>query len=204
MNMKTPALDQLFSDIANPKKRTLKKGELLFGQGDLATHIYTVQEGHIRLVRFTHDGVSVPMFSAREGESFAEAAIFSKIYHCNAEAVIPSIILCYPKKKVLELFHNHPDITEMFIALLTHQIRSLRTLLEVRSIRSSHQRIFQYLLLHANSENQEVEIEGTYKDLAYGLGLAHETFYRALAKLEKDGNIKRTQSGIKIIKSALA
>lgn len=201
--MKLSELNQLFSDIANPEERPLKQGELLFEQGGPATHIYVVKNGCIRLVRYTLDGLPVPMFSARDGESFAEAAMFSEIYHCNAEAVIPSIILCYPKEQVRELFHNHPNKTEKFIALLTHQVRSLRTLLELRSIRSSHQRIFQYLLLHADFENLEVEIKGTFKELAHELGLAHETFYRSLADLEKEGKIQRSQSSIKIIKSAV-
>ncbi len=201
--MNLSAFEKLFSDITNPDKRSLKRGELLFEQGEPATHIFAVQEGCIRLVRYTLEGFSVPMYSARQGESFAEAAIFSEIYHCNAEAAITSLILCYPKNKVLELFHTYPDKSEMFIALLTHQIRSLRTLLELRSIRSSHQRILQYLLLHADPQNLEVEIKGTYKDMAYELGLAHETFYRSLARLEKEGKIQRTPSAIKIVKSSL-
>ena len=201
--MSISAFNDLFSDITNPENKSLQQGEPLFEQGDPATHIFVVQKGSIRLVRYTHEGYAVPIYSAYEGESFAEAAIFSEIYHCNAEAVLPSAVLCYPKEQVLRILHTYPEKSDRFIALLTHQVRSLRSLLELRSIHSASERILQYLFLHADPQDLEIKRLGTYKDMAHELGLAHETFYRALAKLEKEGKIQRTSSAIKIIKSSL-
>jgi CRP-like cAMP-binding protein len=201
--MSISAFNDLFSDITNPKNKSLQQGELLFEQGDPATDIFVVQKGCIRLVRYTHEGYAVPIYSAYEGESFAEAAIFSEIYHCNAEAAFPSIIWCYPKEQVLEILHTSPEKSDRFIALLTHQVRSLRSLLELRSIHSASERTLQYLFLNADPQDLEIKRLGTYKDMAHELGLAHETFYRALAKLEKEGKIQRTSSAIKIIKSSL-
>ena len=199
--MSTSAFNELFSDIANPDNKSLHQGELLFEQGAPATHIFVVQEGCVRRVRYTREGCAVPIYSAYTGESFAEAAMFSDIYHCNAEAVLPSTVWCYPKEKVLGILHSSREKSDRFMALLTHQVRSLRSLLELRSIHSAEERVLQYLFLLANPQNLEVKRLGTYKDMAYELGLAHETFYRALAKLEKDGKIQRTPSSIKIIKS---
>ena len=198
MNMS--AFNDLFSDITNPEYKSLQQGELLFEQGDPATHIFVVQKGCIRLVRYTYDGYAVPIYSAYSGESFAEAAMFSEIYHCNAEALLPSLVLCYPKEKVLEIVHTSPEKSDRFIAILTHQVRSLRALLELRSIHSAEKRVFQYLLQIADPQDLEIKRLGTYKDMAHELGLAHETFYRALAKLEHEGIIQRTPSAIKIIK----
>jgi len=201
--MSISAFNDLFSEIANPDEKTLQQGELLFEQGDPATHIFVVKKGCVRLVRYTPEGYAVPMYSAYEGESFAEAAMFSNIYHCNAEAVLPSAVLCYPKERVLGIIHASPGKSDRFIALLTHQIRSLRSLLELRSIHSAEERILQYLLFLADPHDLEIKRLGTYKDMAHELGMAHETFYRALARLEKDGRIQRTPTAIKIVKSSL-
>jgi CRP-like cAMP-binding protein len=201
--MSISAFNDLFSEIANPDEKTLQQGELLFEQGDLATHIFVVKNGCVRLVRYTSEGYTVPMYSAYAGESFAEAAMFAHIYHCNAEAALPSAVLCYPKERVLGIIHASPERSDRFIALLTHQIRSLRSLLELRSIHSAEERILQYLLLLADPRDLEIKRLGTYKDMAQELGMAHETFYRALARLEKDGRIQRTPTVIKIMKSSL-
>ena len=200
--MNISAFNDLLSDIANPDKKYLQQGELLFEQGDPAAHIFVVQKGCVRLLRYTHEGYAVPIYLAYAGESFAEAAIFSDIYHCNAEAVHSSAVWCYPKEKVLGILHTSPEKSDRFMALLTHQVRALRSLLELRSIRSAEKRVLQYLFLLADPQDLEIKRLGTYKDMAYELGLAHETFYRALAKLEKDGRIHRTPSTIKIIKSS--
>ncbi len=201
--MNISAFNDLFSGITNPDTRILQKGESLFVQGTPATHIFVVKKGCVRLVRYTPEGYAVPIYSANAGESFAEAAMFSNIYHCNAEAILPSSVLGYRKEKVLQILHASPEKSDRFIALLTHQIRSLRTLLELRSIRSAEERILQYLFLHADPRDLELKRPGTYKDMAQELGMAHETFYRILAKLEKDGRIQRTPSTIKINKSVV-
>lgn len=201
--MKSIPFVELLSSIAKPEIKSLKKEEVLFRQGDVATHIYAVMEGCVKLVRYTIEGCSVTMHTAHTGESFSEAALFSEIYHCNAEVISPATVLCYPKDQVLEMLQTNAEKSKDYITLLTRQVRSLRTLLELRSVRSAHQRIFQFLLLHADPQNLEVKIKGTYKDMAHELGLTHESFYRSLAKLEKEGTIQRTSSIIKITKSSL-
>ena len=198
--MKRAPLIELLSGVAMPVTKRLQKDETLFRQGDNATCIYVVKEGCVRLARCTIEGSSVTMHTAHSGESFAEAALFSEIYHCNANAISPSTILCYPKDQVLGILQTNADKSADYINLLTRQVRSLRTLLELRSVRSAQQRIFQFLLLHADPQTLEVEVKGTYKDMAHELGLTHESFYRSLAKLEKDGTIQRASSRIKIIK----
>lgn len=201
--MKSASLIELLSGVATPITKTLQKDETLFRQGDNATYIYMVRKGCVRLVRCTIEGYTVTMHTACSGESFAEAALFSEIYHCNAGAISPSTILCYPKDQVLEILQKNADKSTDYINLLTRQVRSLRTLLELRSVRSARQRIFQFLLLHADPQTLEIEVKGTYKEMAHELGLTHESFYRSLAKLEKDGTIQRTSSRIKLVKSSL-
>jgi CRP-like cAMP-binding protein len=196
--MSISAFNDLFSAITNPEDKTLQQGELLFEQGAPATHIFVVQKGCVRLVRYTMEGYAVPIYSAHAGDSFAEAAMFSDIYHCHAEAVHPSTVWCYPKEQVLGILHTSTEKSDRFMALLTHQIRSLRSLLEIRSILSARERVLQYLFLRANPQNLEIKRLGTYKDMAHEIGLTHETFYRTMAKLEKEGKIQRTQATIKI------
>ena len=66
--------------------RELAEGELLFQQGDLASAIFEVASGRVRLVRRTIDDHLVAMYTARPGDLLAEAALFSNVYHCDAVA----------------------------------------------------------------------------------------------------------------------
>lgn len=190
--------DELFS-TARAVSKSLTQGEFLFQKGDVATHVYTVQEGSVRLVRYSLEGHAVPMHTARPGDSFAEASLFSATYHCDAEAILPSTVICYDKEKILAILHAHPEKSESLIAFLCRQVRSLRALLEVRSIRSAHDRVLHYLVLQADPETMMVNVSGTLKDVAQDLTMAHETLYRTLAILEKEGQIRRRAGLIKIL-----
>ena len=81
--------------------RELAEGELLFQQGDLASAIFEVASGRVRLVRRTIDDHLVAMYTARPGDLLAEAALFSNVYHCDAVAAATSRVRVYPKRNWL-------------------------------------------------------------------------------------------------------
>jgi len=73
----------------------------------------------------------------------------------------------------------------------------MRALLEIRNIQSARQRIHAWLRFNAN-ENREIVLQTTYKDMAYQLGLAHETLYRALKYLEQDGILVKKDNVVRL------
>ena len=145
----------------------------------------------VRLVRYTACGEALTLFRATPGQTFAEAALFADVYHCTAVADVASSIACFPKKELLQGLGEQPAAMLELTALLSRQVRELRTLLEIRSIRSAEARVLQYLHLHADARSGVLVLSGTMKEFAVDLGLAHETFYRTLASLEKKGEISR-------------
>ncbi len=182
---------QFLSNLNPSECKVLNKGDFLFKQEDTALYIYVVEAGRICLVRYTTEGNSVRLHTSFCGESFAEAALFSQRYHCNAIADISSRVLCYSKKEILSSLHNNTNESDIFMSLLTNQIQMLRTRLELRNILSANERVLQYLHLQTKPKSSEINLTLPLINIAHELGLAHETFYRALNKLEKEGIIIR-------------
>jgi CRP-like cAMP-binding protein len=193
MNINT--LDHLFFDNQSFKEKEYKPGEHVFSQGDTAHNIFAVKKGQVKLERYTAEGRVVVMHVAEDGESFAEAALFSDIYHCNAIVTLPTIIHIYDKMPILDTLGSDQDKAKDYIALLSRQIRQLRSKLELRNILSARDRILQYFYLTSQG-GDVVVLDKNLKDIAADIGLAHETFYRELAKLEKDGLITREKNKI--------
>lgn len=127
----------------------LSSGQFLFHQGEPAFAIFSVITGRVRLLRYGVNGNEVSLHIARAGESFAEAALFSEIYHCDAVADLACRIAVYSKPAILQILQNSPESALSFITLLTKQIQSLRTQLELRNILSARDRTLQYLILLA-------------------------------------------------------
>src|SRR5258708_24772616 len=79
------------------RRKTLAAGATLFRRGDRAIAVYWVEKGRIVLVRHTAEGSRVRLFTAGPGESFAGAALFSAVYHCDAVAEVATRVLVVPK-----------------------------------------------------------------------------------------------------------
>jgi CRP/FNR family transcriptional regulator, dissimilatory nitrate respiration regulator len=176
--------------------RDIEAGRTLFRQGDKSVGFFEVERGHVRLIRHTADGRPVILHSARAGDLFAEAALFSTAYQCDAVAALASRVRVYPKRPLPAVFRRDPAVAENFMAVLAHEIHGLRARLEERNIRSARDRLLHHLALVAGRDGRTVTLDGTLMDLASEIGLAHEVLYRTLAALEKDGAIRKTRSKI--------
>jgi CRP-like cAMP-binding protein len=191
----------MFPDDVASETRALRSGEALFRQGDSVKAIFRVEHGVIRMERSTYDGRPVILHRSRAGQFFAEAALFSQTYHCNAIAECACLVRCYSKAAVLRAVEENPVGATSLLAALAHQLHGLRHRLELRSVRSARERVLLMLELQAEPDGL-VHLPGDIQDLAFDLGLTREVVYRTLSTLEKEGAIKRSPSSILLLKSA--
>lgn len=179
--------------------RKLKSGETLFRLGDKTAGFFEVMAGRVRLARVDRSGREIILYVAGAGETVAEASLFSPAYHCDAIASTDAVVRIYPKTAMLKAFDNDPKAAQAFTATLARQVMNLRTRIEQRNIRSARERLRHYLQVSAGADGRTVVLTGTLKDLAAELGLTHEALYRALAALERAGEIKRAKGAITLI-----
>jgi CRP-like cAMP-binding protein len=178
--------------------RKLKSGEALFQLGNKATGLYEVISGRVR--RVDRSGHEIVLHIAGPGETLAEASLFSPSYHCDAIASTDATVRIYPKAAVLAAFYEDRHAAQAFTATLARQVMNLRTRIEQRNIRSSHERVRHFLKLNVGVDRRTVNLRGSLKDLANELGLTHEALYRTLAALERAGEIKRSKGRIILLR----
>jgi CRP-like cAMP-binding protein len=181
-------------------ERGLKAGQALFRRGQRTVGFYEVIDGSVRLVRVDRAGRETVLHAASAGETLAEASLFAPIYHCDAIAATDAVVRLYPKASMLGEFERDPKAAQAFMAMLAHQVVTLRTRLEQRNIHSAHDRIWHYLALNTGADGHTVKVTGTLKNLAAELGLTHEALYRTLADMAAAGEIKRLKGKIRLIR----
>lgn len=172
-------------------ERSLSAGETLFAAGDATRGFFLVRSGRIRLVRFGSGGRETLLHTVQLGGRFAEASLFAETYHCNAVAVVDSIVACVPKAAALALLDNDADAARALVAELAREVIELRAMLTLRDVRSARERVLAYLGMRAGVDGRTVAASGHLKDIAAAIGLTPEVFYRTLAGLEADGVIRR-------------
>ena len=166
------------------------KSDRVFDQGAQVLRMHLIVVGRVKLIRHLADGDDVILHVATAGEMIAEASFFSETYHCNAVADKPSEILHIDRSLALKMILSDSQTSFNVMRLFAQQIRDLRGLHELRNIRSASSRVLAYLVTQAGPTGQ-IRLDMSLRDMAYKLGLAHETLYRALRSLETNGQLER-------------
>lgn len=177
-----------------PMRIALAPGEHAFYQGDPVHSVFIVEQGRILLKRCLSDGAVTTLFSARTGDSFAEAALSSDHYHCDAVAAVRSVVMALPVSHLRRHFLADAASAMELAMFFSRQVRDARARLELRNIRSASGRLLHWLTVYGEGNSRRIELSGTWGELADELGLSREALYRALAKLERDGLINRDKN----------
>src|SRR5712691_4559015 len=88
-------------------ERALAPGQSLFRSGDRTAGIYEVLRGEVQMVSVDASGREIILYAASAGEIFAEAALFSPVYRCDAKTRTGATVRLYPKAKVLSAFRQN-------------------------------------------------------------------------------------------------
>jgi CRP-like cAMP-binding protein len=176
------------------RRLVIAKGAAVFLTDDPTSGLFQVVTGRMRLVRHAIDGSEVTLHVARDGETFAEASLFAERYHCDAVADLPSTVLRFDKAAVLASLVADPEQALSWISHLSRQVQGLRAQTAILGLNAASDRLLAFLRLRAGS-GATVVLDRSWKVIATELGLTHETVYRTLARLERDGLIRRARDG---------
>lgn len=178
------------------RRLRLGAGEVLFRCGGEALGMYALIAGRMKMVRFGPDGRETLVHAVVPGESFAEPSLFSQYYHCDCLAETVSEVILLPKREMLRLITEDGGFSALLVKRLATQVRDLRTRVELGNIRSAEERVLAVLNLRYRGDDRPISLGPTLKAFAGEIGLTHEALYRALAKLEKTGRIRRAGTDI--------
>ena len=118
-------LDEFFRG-ADARVSAFPAGGAIFRRGAPADAIFRVRAGRVSVVRVLEDGGEALMARAGPGETFAEAALFSEVYHCDAIARTPCEIEIAPAGPIRARLRGDPALAVELAAFLSRQVRTLR------------------------------------------------------------------------------
>ena len=179
----------------NLYRKSLAKGEILLQQGDAAKFIYLVTSGQMRLVSFVKHQM-VTHYFVEAGELLGESALHVPTYGCTAIAETASEVMAIAIDDFATALKTDPTLSELYLAHLTHRFYDVKTLLELRSIHSSRDRLLRYLMPRLAPSQYTVTLDKPLKAIASELALTPEALSRLLSRLEAEGAISRQRRKI--------
>jgi CRP-like cAMP-binding protein len=188
-------LIDLFRDYSLAAKRaSFAADHAVFLRGRPVTHLYCVETGRVALTRTLADGGTISVASAGPRQSFAEAALYSDVYHCDAVCIRDSTIIAFSAAAVRDLLTSDARAASRYNQYLAGQVRELRARLEILRIKTAADRLMAWLRANASGAPLAVAIDQSWAAIAAEIGLTPEAVYRARARLRKERRISE-QSG---------
>jgi CRP/FNR family transcriptional regulator len=183
----------------------VRKGSMLFAPGDPTQGFFAIHNGAVRIYRVSSEGKEITLEIAGAVNTFAEASLFSDVYHCYAEALEDSTLYLIQKDAFLEMLQKDIRFNATWVHILSLEIIHLRQRIEELSLKSPRARIASYLLLLSEIQDNpsSIKLPAHRKSIATLLGMTHETFYRTAKSLEDDGLVLFDRQRVEIVNRLL-
>jgi len=182
-----------------------RRGQILYTEGNGATHLYAIRTGRVKLVKIDAQGRTHVTGLLESGDLFGFEALFEQTYASGAEAM-EDCELCLASADHLEaLIAQVPRVATDMAKYLHVQLSRTRERLVAANATGAPAKVAAFLLHSAGEnggkcvDNGAVSASGlTLREVGGLLGLAHETVCRVLADLKSRGVVESLPSGYRL------
>ncbi|WP_242656238.1 Crp/Fnr family transcriptional regulator [Desulfofundulus thermosubterraneus] len=142
-------------------KRYIRRGEVLFYQGDKVDTVCLVKEGSFKMVRVSEDGRETILQIITRGETIGEAALFQEKCHPATAIALEDAKVCSISRRLMEeVIKKTPDLAWQVIASLGSRLYATwEQVAELNSL-TTREKVLS-LLIRLAREHGEVCPEGT-------------------------------------------
>lgn len=177
----------------NAEEHPLKKGEMLFMEGEMPRYYYQIKAGEVKVSNYNEEGKEFIQGIFYDQQSFGEPPLFGDFpYPATAQAIKSTVMYRLPKAKFIELLKHNFDIHLQLSATLAKRLRYKAMIMKEISSHSPEHRILtliDYLKKHA-PPSQKFEVKLTRQQIADLTGLRVETVIRAIKNLEAEEEVQ--------------
>jgi CRP-like cAMP-binding protein len=189
--------------LAIARRRTFKRDEVVFHQGDPADSLHLIVKGRFA-VRITTPMGHVAMLAVRgPGDAFGELALLSEGSQrsANVSALEPSETFSVLRREFWRLAGHHPMIKDLLLALLAEQIRRANERAVVAHYLDSEMRVRWSLtqLAPVYAGDAEILVSLTQEQLAELAGTARATVNRVLREEQERGTVRLERGRVRIL-----
>ena len=183
--------DELARVASGATRRRLRRGEVLFRQGEPSTGFHVVLHGRVALTARSRRGAERITDIIEAGHSFGEAIMFlERPYIVGAHALGDSLVLQVAKEAVFAELERSPRFARRIIATLSAKLQASVRQLETYALGSGRRRFAAWLLRGVSGERGEVTLPAAKRAVASTLNLSAEHLSRILGELADDGLIE--------------
>ena len=173
--------------------KTLKRGEILFREGQLCNQVSIVISGQVKISSMSYSGSELIFNVLENGEMFGNNLLFSDnpTYKGDVICLKDSTIVSIKKENLVTILQSNKEFMLSYLNIQSNFGKKLNSTIKMLSFSSAEDRFLYYL-----RENKDEINYRSVTELADILYLKRETLSRLLTKLEKKNAIRRSSHKI--------
>ena len=180
-------------EISILKKYT--KGQILFFQGDESKYLHLITKGVVKLYKHDFRDNEIVIHSINAPSFIAEIINYEeKPFPANCTFEVDSEVLLIDYEKFKNKFLHKSDIAMLFIKSLSKKIKYLENFIHTNMTIDINAKVAKFIYDNENNLDSIKQVK-----MAEILNIREETLSRKIAKLIKDGIIKKEKRTIKIL-----
>lgn len=179
--------DELDSIVATATEKDLRRGDVLFVEGDASTDLYVVEDGRIAIARRSVDGRESVMALMERGDVIGEMSLFDdKGRSAEARALEHSRVIVVDNESVRALYDARPGLLWHVVEMLVNRLRDTNAGLADSVFLDVTGRTAKRLLEMAGDAD-EFTLPVTQEELAGMVGASRERVNKAIASFVRLG-----------------
>lgn len=177
--------------------REVGAGEILCREGETGGVFCVVAAGLLKAYRGLASGREVTIFLLRPGDSFGFLPLLDGgPFPMSIATLEPSTLLTLERGALLELLNKAPEFSRLLLEHLAAKMRECVDRIGVVTSQGAAARVAHALLslasLAVDGRSGEALLPVSQRELAQTLGVAPENLSRALARLQRQGLIRKS------------
>jgi len=189
--------EELLEIVKTINHKEYIKGDIIFTEGNVANTLYFINEGKIKLYKYTKDGKEQILHILSEGDFFGELDLIKHSeYGFNSKAIISSKICTLTKDEMKDIMMRNPVIGIKVLETVGERLSKVENLVQNLATNDVDSRMA-YLLTNLIEEygesiekNISIKLPLSREDMASFIGVTRETISRKLKKFEDENLIK--------------
>ena len=189
--------EELLKIVNTINHKEYAKGDVVFTEGNVANTLFFINEGKIKLYKYTKDGKEQILHVLSEGDFFGELELIKPSkYGFNSKAIIDSKICTLTKDEMKEIMMKNPEIGIKVLETVGERLSKVESLVQNLATNDVDSRMAYLLtdLMEKYGENIEknisIELPLSREEMANFIGVTRETISRKLKKFEDEKLIK--------------
>ncbi|GGD03040.1 Crp/Fnr family transcriptional regulator [Thalassobacillus devorans] len=183
--------------LANSREVSVKRGEIIFEEGSVASDLYFIMDGTIRVHKQMKKNKEVTVFLRKADDAFGEIGIFSsEFYSCSAVALTDASLLYISKSDMETLMAQNGRLALQITKWLAESLEASQAKLRDYLVFGSEGAVASIFIRLSNMYGKETDrgIEITepvvVQDVAKYVGITRETASRVISKWKDQGLIE--------------